>query len=287
MIPLGQGPLGFPVGTGHAQATATVSITVTASPLSIVTATIPNGVVGTAYSQTFVSTGGTPTFAWTNTGPSLPAGLTLTAAGLLSGTPTTAAATITLQITVTDSSSPALSFVRAIPISIEASVPVSITTPTLPNGTALTPYTQTLTASGGTVPYAWDVIAGAIPAGLTLNGATGVLSGTPTLPGGALYAFTARVLDAYQHSSTVPYSITIALPTVLQIITTSPLPPAVVGVPYSFAMYAVGGTPPYVWSVSSGALPAGLTINSATGVISGTPTSSIVDNFTIAVTDSA
>lgn len=70
-------------------------------------------------------------------------------------------------------------------------------------------------------------------------------------------------------------------------VTTTSLPPAFPKVPYSFTLAATGGTPPYTWSISSGALPAGLTLAAATGVISGTPTGNTASlaNVTFMVTD--
>jgi hypothetical protein len=69
-----------------------------------------------------------------------------------------------------------------------------ITTQSLPAGKANTAYTATLAASGGTPPYAWSVISGALPTGTTLNSSTGVISGTPTTA--ATFNFTVQVVDS-------------------------------------------------------------------------------------------
>ena len=68
------------------------------------------------------------------------------------------------------------------------------------------------------------------------------------------------------------------------VIDTSSLPDAQVGVPYSAQLTVHGGKPPYVWSIISGALPAGLTLSSG-GLISGTPTTSGLSTFTVFVLD--
>jgi hypothetical protein len=85
--------------------------------------------------------------------------------------------------------------------------PVSITTSTLPNGTQNTAYSATLTAADGTQPYTWSILSGILPAGLTLNASTGMITGTPTASGTS--SFTAKVQDAISQTATAPLSITI------------------------------------------------------------------------------
>ena len=70
-----------------------------------------------------------------------------------------------------------------------------------------TPYSVTLSAAGGTTPYTWSISAGSLPAGLTLNTSTGVVSGTPTAAGTS--SFTAKVTDAKGKTATFATSITI------------------------------------------------------------------------------
>lgn len=72
---------------------------------------------------------------------------------------------------------------------------LTITTASLPDADRNISYSQTLTASGGTSPYTWSISAGALPAGLTLNSSTGVISGTTITDPNATYSFTARVTD--------------------------------------------------------------------------------------------
>ena len=85
--------------------------------------------------------------------------------------------------------------------------PLSITTSALANGTVGAAYTQTLTATGGTLPYTWTLVSGALPAGLTLS-STGTISGTPTTATTA--NFTVQVRDAAQATAQRAFSITTA-----------------------------------------------------------------------------
>jgi hypothetical protein len=83
---------------------------------------------------------------------------------------------------------------------------VSITQTTLPGGTVGSPYSQTLTASGGLAPYTWSVVAGALPQGLQLSSG-GVITGTPAAPGSC--CFTVRVQDQGQKTASKPFTLVI------------------------------------------------------------------------------
>lgn len=161
---------------------------------------------------------------------------------------------------------------------------ITVNPATLPNGTVGTAYSQSVSASGGTAPYAFSVSSGALPPVLILNPGTGAITGTPTTPGTFTFSITAT--DANGCSGSRLYTMTIASAG-CPAITLSPgtLPPGQVQVPYSQPVTASGGTAPYAYTISSGSLPAGLTLNPATGVISGTPLASGLFNFTIRATD--
>jgi hypothetical protein len=162
-------------------------------------------------------------------------------------------------------------------------ISLNITTTSLPNGSPGLPYSQTLQAEGGSPPYAWSLVSGSLPLGLILNASTGVISGTPSAVG--LSNFTAQVTDSLSATDTQTLSITIDSPPPLNI-TTSSLPNGNPGSPYSQTLQAEGGCPPYSWSLASGSLPTGLTLNTSTGVISGTASAAGTSNFTAQVTDS-
>jgi hypothetical protein len=162
---------------------------------------------------------------------------------------------------------------------------VKITTPSLPNGAVGASYNATLQASGGLVPYTWNIASGTLPPGLWLTSA-GVLGGTPITA--ADYTFTAKVSDnsTPANINTKQYTVTIAAGETL-IITTTSLPDGKEGQLYSATIFAIGGTAPYGWTASAGSLPDGLNLNSATGVLSGTPSKNGQFNFTVQVSDNS
>lgn len=161
---------------------------------------------------------------------------------------------------------------------------VKITTPSLPNGAVGASYDVTLSATGGTLPYTWSLLSGNLTSGLTLSPA-GTISGIPGVDTARDYTFVVKVSDNSTpvKTDTKQYQITIAEAGAL-IITTTSLADGKEGVDYSATLGALGGTPPYNWSIN-GTLPDGLALIPATGVISGTPTNKGNYNFTLQVSD--
>jgi len=178
--------------------------------LTITTPALPGGIVGAAYNQTLAAAGGVSGYVWSlNTGSNpLPAGISLNPSGVISGTPT-AAGTTTIIVKVTDSAGGTATKEFALTITTPGVQPLVITTAALPVGTVGTAYSATLAATGGTGAKTWSVSSGTLPAGLSLDASTGVISGTPTAPGAS--TFTIQVLDSGTPQQSAQQQLAIAI----------------------------------------------------------------------------
>ena len=164
-----------------------------------------------------------------------------------------------------------------------AATNLAVKTTALPPATAGVSYSAKLAASGGIAPYTWSVKKGALPAGLTLVPATGLIAGIPAA--GSTASFTVKVSDSESPSASASATLSITVTTAPLMINTPSLPAATAGVSYSAKLAAAGGIKPYTWSVTNGALPAGLSLDPATGAISGKPTAPGTAIFRVNVSD--
>jgi lysophospholipase L1-like esterase len=271
--------------------TATDNVTITiAAPgtLAVTTTSLPAGAVGALYAAPVDVTGGTGADTFAVTAGSLPAGLALDpASGIINGTPA-ATGTSSFTVTATDSATPTADTTTAsLSLTIDAATPVSIATSSLPDAQQGVAYSQILAASGGAQPYTWSLASGSLPAGLALNPATGVISGTPT--GSGASTFTVKATDSLTPTAqTTTESLTLTVDPAAQLgIATTEVPEATQDDFYSAPIDAGGGTAPYTWSISAGSLPDGLSLDPNAGTISGTPTAGGTFSFSVEATDSS
>ncbi|MCC4605685.1 putative Ig domain-containing protein [Xanthomonas campestris pv. parthenii] len=264
-----------------ARATGTGTINNDDAVVTVAPASLPAATAGTAYSQNLSASGGTAPYSFAITAGALPAGLTLSSTGVLSGTPTASGA-FNFTVTATDSGTPT-SGSRAYTLTV-AGPTVTLPATALPAGTAGQAYASAINpATGGIAPYTYAVTAGALPAGITFAASTGALSGTTTSVGTFNFSVTATDSTSGTPSqATRGYTLSIAAPQITVAPTT--LPGATRGTAYSQALSASGGTAPYTYAISAGALPAGMTLAS-NGTLSGTATVEGTFNFTVEATD--
>ncbi len=260
----------------------TYSIGIQCPAINIAPATLPQPIFGVAYNQPLTGSGGVGpyTFALAN-GLALPAGLTLSSAGVISGTPTlTGAATFTVNITDTALAAGQTNCAGNRTYTVTVVCPAIVLSPaTLPSGTAGMAYNQTVSATPSGTTYSFAVTAGTLPAGLSLNGATGAITGTPTMPGNSTFTITATGFGTC--TGTQQYTVTIACPTIT--LAPATLPAGTAGAAYSQTLTATPAGGNYSFTVTSGALPAGLALN-ANGMLSGTPTVTGAFTFTVTAT---
>lgn len=238
---------------------------------------IPSASLNQPYSATLSGFGGTTPYSFQLVSGTLPSGLSLTSPGVIAGT-STAAGPNSFSIRATDSANAV--FLLNYTLNVNASA-IVLAPLNLPNGQLNLPYATSMVASGGTGPYLFSLTSGALPPGLSLA-PNGLFSGTPGATGP--YAFTIRVTDSTNAVSLFTYALSVSTGG-LSIVTQS-VPAAVVGTDYFTAVIATGGSAPYVYTISSGALPPGLTFTRA-GVFSGLPTAAGTYSVNVRVDDAA
>lgn len=260
---------------GYGTNTKALSGTVGSYVAPTVTTTSLGGVVsaGASYLQVLMTSGSIPV-TWSIVSGALPDGLALTSAGTISGTPT-ASGSYSFTVRATNSAGYAD---QAFAGTVSGAAP-TITTTSLNSISQGAAFTQTPAASG-TTPFTWTVPTGSLPAGLSLNSSTGNISGTPT--GTGAYSFTVRATNPYGYGEQA-YSGTVAPGT--PVISTSALSSVYRAVAFTQTLAFTGATP-VTWSVSAGSLPTGISLNTSTGVLSGTATTVAAYSFTITATNS-
>jgi hypothetical protein len=258
----------------------------------------PRAYVGQPYSLQLIGKGGCDLYRWEIVNGALPAGLSMSSSGLVSGIPTNATSVVPWVI-IHDLTVPEgghswcggdnkseRQFVFTV-------VPgISIQNQSVPGGTIGRPYSQKLTAmavtntnpvQGSEAAATWTVQSGSLPPGVTLSGA-GVLSGTPTAEGS--YTFVVRAEGGGGVSDTETETLVVRQP----IAVSSPFAPGLlapmseVGIPFSAPQTATGGNGTFIWALAGGSLPPGVTL-SPDGTISGIPAVPGRFRFVVSVTD--
>ncbi|MGH9478895.1 MAG: Ig domain-containing protein, partial [Terriglobales bacterium] len=241
----------------------------------------PLATVGEPYSLTLTAVNGTSPYTFSVVGSALPTGLSLSSAGVVSGTPANAAV-VTATIQVTDSSVPTLT--ARLPVTITVAALQAASRQLLP-ATVGVAYTATITMANGTGPYTPVVVNGTLPPGINAvqSVATTVgwdLTGTPTQAG--VYNFSVQETDADGLRVVEPFTLVVNPFAISPLV----LPSGVEGQGYLQQMGIQGGASPFNFSLVGGSLPAGLTINPI-GQISGVPGSASAGSydFTLLVQD--
>jgi hypothetical protein len=212
-------PTVTPTETPSPTESASPSPTIEATPPVITSTSLPDGTVGSPYSQNLEATSVSGNYTWSISADFLPLGLGLnSASGTISGTPT-AAATYFFDVTVTDENGASTNKSFSITVDFNPAAPppatptptptptstatptataatgaFTITTSSLPAGTVETSYSQSILSSGGTAPFIWSYWAGPLPDGLKLDASSGIIFGTPTAHG--TFNFTVVVTDS-------------------------------------------------------------------------------------------
>ena len=246
---------------------------------------LPRAVLGQPYTAKLQATGGVPPYTWSTQLLGIP-GVTLASDGTLSGTPAQQA-TFIPNFTVTDSKGTTVTA----PIELDVIAPLAFSTAAaLPDQNIALPVYMYIAVSGGVQPYTFSLTPGStMPPGLTFTNANsvGLIQGTPTTPGS--YTFTVQVTDSFTPSFKISQTFTQKILNGV-VVPNSTLPDAVQNIPYKEQIKVFGGTPPYHFALFPlASTPPGLTLDTSTGFVSGTPTTSsqYTDTMYMYVTDSA
>ena len=254
----------------------TCTLPVHAPVISVTTACpLPAGTTGQPYSFRMSASGGTGPYSWSVLG-GMPAGMSVSGDGVLSGNPGSAGP-ITFRFLVTDSDGN--SAAAACNLVVLRSN-FSLTSCPLPNGAVGADYQQLLNVDGGTPPYIYTVVNG-LPTGLSLN-STGLMAGRPREAGKS--TVTLRVMDSTGRTATQACGLLVS-PSPLTITGSCPLPEARVGTPYVQRFSATGGNAPYRFRLD-GTLPSGLELASD-GTMRGMPVAASDSEFEIEAVDAS
>jgi hypothetical protein len=249
---------------------ASATITITAIPLTI-SGNFVAAQVGIKYSVTLVAGGGTAPYTFAVSSGQLPGGLSLgTTSGTVSGSPT-AAGTFNFGITATDSKS--ATGTQTFQVTVSPAVVVTVTPTT---ATVQTP---------GTVAFT-STVTNSSNQSVTWSATLGTISAAGLYQSPAVNANSTATVTAISSADPTKSASASVLVTPIPLSLSGNFTSAQVGFTYSVPLTVGGGTAPYTFSISSGQLPAGLTLAASTGTVSGSPTATGTSSFSVNVTDS-
>ncbi len=254
--------------------------------LFISTRRIPNARVDEAYTTTFHAQLGVPPYQWRLESGILPPGVELITSptvARIEGIPAEPG-TYTFVLVVSDFGTPVQTSTYEYTMQVYGEIDIERVE--LKSALVGVPYSENFIASGGQLPYVWRIVEGKLPNGLNLNQSTGHIFGLTTLGVGQSSEFTVRVTDSGEPFGFDEKTYVIRVIEGIEI-TTFTLTRGIEFVPYSVTLEGQGGISPYHWSILSGRLPNGVTLNANTGKIAGTPEETGRFEFTIQMMDAS
>lgn len=253
------------------------SLNVDAVPIQIAPSSLVSAVKNVPYSANIVALDGQPPYTYTIYSGFLPVGITLANTGVISGT-ANVVGTSNFVIKAQDANTNFAT--KAYTLQVQ-DVAITISPVSMPNALINAYYEVNLSSVSGYSPYVYNIVTGVLPPGLSLDSQTGRISGRATQIG--TFAFTIRSTDFNFNTAQRNYTVTVE--NVAIVLLPSGLPNGTQNVAYSTTTFAAqGGTAPYSYAVTQGALPAGLVLSGG-GILSGTPTVPGATTFKITVTD--
>jgi hypothetical protein len=241
--------------------------------LAIVNQSVKPATIGQPYTETLATkhvvslnpvTGQDVQATWSLQSGALPAGVTLSTSGVLSGTPTSEGSFQFVVRAVHGSPSDTETYTLTVRQPLSVKSPFGPARP--PSSEVGIRLAKTFTATGGSGTYTWTLVAGALPTGVALDATRGTIAGTPQAAG--VFAFGVSATDSEGRVTTSAAALTVAPRLTIR---TLRLRPAKVASTYQMKLATVGGVQPVKWSVVRGTLPPGLKLSQTTGTIAGTP----------------
>ncbi|CDH47361.1 putative Ig domain-containing protein [Candidatus Contendibacter odensensis] len=256
--------------------------------LKITPPTTATATVGQPYSGVFLADGGVPPYSWSLLAGQLPQGLSFSSNGSITGTPAAGSDGVySISVQATDSKKQTGFATFTLTVGSGTSLKVTMVGPT--TATIGTLYSAVFQADSGIPPYTWELLSGlaSLPKGLVFDASKGLITGTPTTEG--TFSFSVQATDSKGQTGSGAFTITVGDGSTGDplAISTSTLPDGTTSTFYTALLQATGGKTPYIWSIFSGVLPAGITLDGSKGVLSGTPTSPGVFNLIMQVADGA